>query len=92
MLTEERMVVREASRYWWVFLTSGIVWLLIAWMVLRFDTTSIATVGVLLGVVFLIAAVNEVGIASVVSGGWKAWHAIMAVIFLLGGLWGLIGP
>ena len=92
MLTEERMVVREATRFWWVFLVSGIAWLLIAWMVLRLDATSIATVGILLGVVFLIAGVNEVGIASVVPGGWKVWHWVMAVIFFLGGLWGLIRP
>jgi uncharacterized membrane protein HdeD (DUF308 family) len=92
MVTEERMVVREAARYWWVFLISGIAWLLIAWLVLRLNQTSIATVGVLLGVVFLIAGVNEVGIAAVVPGGWKVWHWIMAVLFFLGGLWGLIRP
>jgi uncharacterized membrane protein HdeD (DUF308 family) len=92
MLTEERMVVREATRFWWVFLVSGIAWLLIAWVVLRFDTTSIATVGVLLGVVFLIAGINEAGVAAIVPGGWKVWHWIMAVVFFLGGLWGLFRP
>ena len=35
MLTEERMIVREGARYWWVFLVTGIAWLLIAWLVLR---------------------------------------------------------
>jgi uncharacterized membrane protein HdeD (DUF308 family) len=92
MVTEERMIVREATRYWWVFLVSGVAWLLVAWLVLRLDQRSIATVGVLLGVVFLLAGVNEVGIAAVVPGGWKVWHWIMAVIFFLGGLWGLIRP
>jgi hypothetical protein len=29
------MATREAARYWWVFLVSGILWLLIAWVVLR---------------------------------------------------------
>jgi hypothetical protein len=38
--------------------------------------TSIATVGLPLGVVFLIAGVNEVGIAALASGGWKVWHYI----------------
>jgi uncharacterized membrane protein HdeD (DUF308 family) len=92
MLREEQMVVRDAARYWWVFLVSGAVWLLIAWAVLRLNQTSIATVGVLLGVVFIVAGVNEVGIASVVPGGWKVWHWVMAVIFFLGGLWGLFRP
>ena len=39
MITEERMIVREGARYWWVFLVSGIAWLLIAWLVLRMDIT-----------------------------------------------------
>jgi uncharacterized membrane protein HdeD (DUF308 family) len=92
MLSGERMIVREGARYWLVFLVSGIVWLLIAWLVLRLNATSITTVGVLLGVVFLIAGINEVGMASLAPGGWKIWHYVMAVIFLLGGLWGFIRP
>ena len=63
----------------------GIVWLLIAWLVLRLNATSITTVGVLLGVVFLLAAINEVGVATLSPGGWKVWHYILAVIFFLGG-------
>ena len=85
-------MVREAARYWWVFLVSGILWLLIAWVVLRGDQTSIAAVGVLLGVVFLLAGINEVGIAALAPGGWKVWHYILAVIFFLGVLWGFIRP
>ena len=92
MLTEERMIVREGARYWWVFLVSGILWLVIAWLVLRLNATSIATVGVLLGVVFGLSGVNEVGMASLSHGGWKVWHYIMAVIFLLGGLYGFVRP
>ena len=48
----ERMIVREAARYWWLYLVFA--WLVIAWLVLRLDATSIATVGALIGVVFII--------------------------------------
>ena len=92
MLTGERLIAREAARYWWVFLVSGILWLLIAWLVLRMNQTSIAAVGVLLGVMFLLAAINEVGVAAMAPGGWKVWHYIMAAIFLLAALWGFIRP
>ncbi|HEY3201694.1 MAG TPA: hypothetical protein VGK55_14235, partial [Actinomycetes bacterium] len=68
MLTGERMVVREAARYWWVFLVTGVAWLIVAWLVLRLNVTSLTTVGVLLGVVFLGAGINEVALASVVPG------------------------
>ena len=89
MLSGERMIVRQWARYWWVFLVSGILWLLIAWVVLRGNQTSIAAVGLLIGVVFLLAGINEVGMATVVSGGWKVRHYIMAVLFILAGLLGV---
>jgi uncharacterized membrane protein HdeD (DUF308 family) len=92
MLADERSIVREESRYWWVLLVSGIAWVLIAWIVLRLNQTSITTVGVLLGVVFIVAGANEVTVATLVPGGWKVWHYVMAFVFFLGGLWGLFEP
>jgi hypothetical protein len=92
MLAHDRRIVREESRYWWVLLVSGIAWVLIAWIVLRLNQTSITTVGVLIGVVFIVAGANEVTVATLVPGGWKVWHYVMAFIFFLGGLWGLIEP
>jgi hypothetical protein len=32
MLTGERLIVREAARYWWVFLVTGVTWLIVAWV------------------------------------------------------------
>src|SRR4029450_8499067 len=92
MLTGERMVVREAARYWWVFLVTGVASLIVAWLAVPPNVTSLTTVGVLLGVVFLGAGINEVALASVVPGGWKVWHIIMSIIFFLGALWGFIEP
>ena len=92
MLTEERLIVREGARYWWLFLVSGVLWLLIAWLVLRLNATSITTVGVLLGVVFGLSGINEVGVAALAPGGWKVWHYVLAAIFFLGGLYGFVRP
>ena len=38
---------------WWMLLLTGIAWLIIAMVVLRFTTTSVVTIGVLMGAVFL---------------------------------------
>jgi uncharacterized membrane protein HdeD (DUF308 family) len=89
---EPRMLVAEASRMWWVLLIGGIAWLGVAWIVLRMDITSIAAVGILIGFVFLYAAINEVFMAGAVSGGWKLLHYIVAVIFVLGAAWAFIRP
>jgi uncharacterized membrane protein HdeD (DUF308 family) len=86
------MAVRDTATYWWVFLVSGILWLIIAWVVLRMDQTSVVAVGVLIGAVFLFAGINEIGAATITGGGWSVWHWIMAGIFFLGALWGFIEP
>jgi uncharacterized membrane protein HdeD (DUF308 family) len=92
MATEMRTVLREGARYWWIPLITGVAWLIVAWLVLRLNETSITTVGVLIGIVLIAAGVNEAALAAFVPGGWKVWHIVMAVIFLLGGLWGIIRP
>ena len=89
---EGRMLLAERSKYWWVELVAGIGWLVIAWLVLRANVTSLATVGLLLGVLFIVAGLNEVFVATLMGGGWKVLHYVIAVIFLLGGLWALIRP
>jgi uncharacterized membrane protein HdeD (DUF308 family) len=87
-----RMVQREAARWWWVPLIGALVWFVVGWLVLRANYTSLATVGVLIGVVFLMAMVNEIGMAALVEGGWKVVHVALAIVFLLGALWGFIRP
>jgi uncharacterized membrane protein HdeD (DUF308 family) len=96
---EERTSIRPSPRAalwrlagpWWIFLLTGIAWLIIAVMVLRFTTTSVTTVGVLMGVVFLLGAVNEFLIASV-SHGWRWAHILMGVLFAVGAGWSFASP
>jgi uncharacterized membrane protein HdeD (DUF308 family) len=61
-------------------------------MVLRLNYTSLTTVGILVGVVFLIAAANEVGLAAFMGGGWAVLHVILAVLFALGAVWAFVRP
>jgi uncharacterized membrane protein HdeD (DUF308 family) len=91
-MLEDRMLLAERSKYWWVELLAGIAWLVIGWLVLRANVTSLATVGLLIGVLFIVAGLNEVFVATMVGGGWKVLHYVVAAILLLGGLWALIRP
>jgi uncharacterized membrane protein HdeD (DUF308 family) len=86
------MVAQRAARYWWVLLITGVAWLVIGWVVLRADVSSLTTVGVLLGIVFLASGVNEAGVGAMVTSGWKVLHYGLAVLFLLAGLWAFIRP
>src|SRR5580765_1770912 len=91
---DERTDVRSRTRAglarlagpWWIFLLTGIGWLILAWIALRFAPASIPTVGVLLGVYFLVATINEFVIASVMSS-WRWLHILMGIIFAFGAGW-----
>ena len=76
---------------WWLLLLTGIAWLIISMVVLRFSIASAATIGVLLGVVFLGAMANEFLVASV-RWHWGWAHALMGVVFLGGAIWSFVDP
>jgi uncharacterized membrane protein HdeD (DUF308 family) len=76
---------------WWAFLVSGVCWLIVSAVVLRFSIASVAAVGVLLGVVFLLATVSEIAIAAA-RVGWTWLHLLMSVIFILGAIWSFASP
>jgi uncharacterized membrane protein HdeD (DUF308 family) len=96
---DERTAIRSRTRAalwrlagpWWMFLLTGIAWLLISVAVLRFTPASVATVGALMGVLFLFGMVDEILIASVRSS-WRWLHIVMSVIFAFGAGWGLCQP
>jgi uncharacterized membrane protein HdeD (DUF308 family) len=72
-----------------VLLPTGIAWLIISVIVLRFTSTSAVTIGVLLGVVFLAAMAEEFFIAYV-RLRWQWAHVLMGIIFLAAAIWAFI--
>ncbi|MGY1710292.1 HdeD family acid-resistance protein [Geodermatophilus sp. SYSU D00758] len=86
------ILAARAARYWWVVLLTGIAWLFVSWLVLRMDVGSLVAVGVLMGVVFLAAAVEEAALAATVRGGWKVLHWVVAVGFALAAGWAFVRP
>jgi uncharacterized membrane protein HdeD (DUF308 family) len=94
--TEERVRGARAGLWrmagpWWVMLVTGIAWLIISVMVLRFRLSSITTVGVLIGVLFLLATFNEFLLAGVHTG-WRWAHVLLGVLFALGAIWAFTNP
>jgi uncharacterized membrane protein HdeD (DUF308 family) len=82
---------RTQTMPWWLFLITGIAWLLIAMVVLRFNISSITTVGILLGALFLAAAINEFFVSAVVDT-WRWAHILLGILFVFGALWGFLQP
>ena len=88
-----RSVMRQgAARWWWLPLVSGVAWFVIGWAVLRADVVSLTTVGVLVGAVLLGQAVTEMSLAWLFHRGWRAVHAVLSTLFLLGAMWAFLQP
>ena len=58
----------------------------------RFDVASIATVGTLLGVVLLLAGLDEFFTLWMRRFGWRWLHALMGIVFVVGGIWAFVHP
>lgn len=89
---EPREVAREAGGFWWVFLLTGIAWLVFSLVIFRFDITSATTIAVLFGVIAIVAGVQELMAIAVSTTGWKIVRGILGVIFILVGIFAFIEP
>lgn len=86
-----RQVVEQISRLWWLWIVFGIVWFAIGLVILQFDDASVTTVGVLIGLVFLAAAAQELAIASLVDR--MRWlHGLFGILLTAAGVLALISP
>jgi uncharacterized membrane protein HdeD (DUF308 family) len=89
---EEREVRERVADKWWIFLLTGIAWLIFALIVFQWSYASVAAISYLFGVVLLVAAVNELFQLAVSTTGWKFVHGILCVLFVLGGIFALWNP
>jgi uncharacterized membrane protein HdeD (DUF308 family) len=83
---------REFARLWWLWLVFGVLWIIVALVILQFDQASVATVGVLIGLMFLGASAQNFAFGALTRGAarWFLW--IFGVLFLIAGVISLIQP
>ena len=89
---EEREVLEEAAGRWWLFLLTGIAWLVFALIVFQWDYTTVSAISYLFGVVAVIAGVNELFEITVSTTGWKIVHGILGVLFIVVGFYAIWHP
>jgi len=89
--TNVRDAAREITGYWWVGLVAGISWLIISLVILQFDSASITTVGVLVGMMFLLAGIQNVALTTVpMEHRWVP--ALFSVLFLISAVICFVNP
>src|SRR6476620_6027980 len=87
-----REIVEEAADRWWIFLVTGIGWLVFALLVFQWDYTTVYAVSYLFGVVALFAGLNEFFQIVVSTTGWKITHGILGMVFVITGIWAIVHP
>src|SRR5215471_968246 len=86
-----RGAVRALTGPWWLFLLTGIAWVIISFMVLAFDPDSVTIIGLLTGFVLLAAGINELvwmGFATT----WRWAHVLVGILFIVAGVLALFSP
>ena len=86
-----RPFLAQIASYWWVELLLGVLWMVIAVVVLKFNHASVVTVGVLTGIMFLLFAAEEFALAALDRSARWLW-AIFGVLLTVGGIISLVHP
>jgi uncharacterized membrane protein HdeD (DUF308 family) len=77
---------------WWLMLITGIGWMLVGLIVLRFDYSSVSAISILFGCVAIAAGILEIGVVFLAGGWWKVFHIALAIIFVVSGVIAFIHP
>jgi uncharacterized membrane protein HdeD (DUF308 family) len=88
----EREVLEDTADRWWIFLLTGIAWLVFALIVFQWDYVSVSAISYLFGIVAILAGVNEILEVTVSTTGWRWVHAILGVLFVIVGVYALFHP
>jgi uncharacterized membrane protein HdeD (DUF308 family) len=86
-----RRAVGQFSQWWWLWLIGGALWILVGVLILQFDRRSITVVGLAIGIMLLVAGVEEFLMAYIADGLKWLWY-IFGAILIISGLWALFNP
>jgi uncharacterized membrane protein HdeD (DUF308 family) len=87
--------VRDAARwissYLWVQLVVGILWIVASLIILQFDKASLTTIGIITGVMFAVAGLQQFALAFLAESLRWLW-ALFGVLFLVAAVICFIKP
>ena len=87
----ERGAIREVAGYWWLWLVTGMFWVAAALVILQFDQASVKTVGIIVGLMFAFAAVQQFTLAAFADRLRWLW-AMFGVLFAVSAIICFVNP
>ncbi len=81
-VTSLRDGARNLTANWWVALVGGIAWVTVALVILQFDSASVTTVGILVGLMFLAVGAENIALATL-DVQWRWLWALFGGLFLV---------
>jgi uncharacterized membrane protein HdeD (DUF308 family) len=82
---------RTAARLWWLWLVTGVAWLAASLVVLQFDRASITTIGIIVGIMFVFAGIQQFVLAAVAARLRWLW-VTFGVLLTIAGVICFINP
>jgi len=73
-------------------LITGIAWILVGLIVLRFDYTSVSAISLLFGFVAIAAGIMEIMGIFLAAGWWKLLNIVLAIVFIVAGIVAFVHP
>jgi uncharacterized membrane protein HdeD (DUF308 family) len=90
-VSERAEVARGIAGLWWLQLVTGVAWIIASLIILQFDQASVTTIGIIIGIMFIVAGMQQFVLAAVAESLRWLW-AIFGVLFLIAGVICFINP
>jgi uncharacterized membrane protein HdeD (DUF308 family) len=88
-----RGMAREITGNWWMWLIAGIAWIVISLVILQFNHASVTRVGILVGLMFMLAALENFALLYMPETGRMRWvAAIFGGLFLVSAVICFVNP
>jgi hypothetical protein len=71
----------DVARLWWIPLVTGSLWLLFSLLLFRFSYASVTAISILMGVVCIAAALEELILIPTSHGWWRLGRVALALAF-----------
>jgi uncharacterized membrane protein HdeD (DUF308 family) len=89
---EETELAESASRFWWLYLVIGVLWLWVTLIILSLNMDTVYAISILFGFVAIGAGINEFVAMGASTTGWQIAHGILGVIFIAAGIVAFFRP